>query len=364
MSNDIRIGIWTINSEFVRNVHSVQSNGNNNGNNNEYDNGSDHEMESESESHSQSLYKLDRIIDVSASTDKPLVISKMIFLSTSTTRQLVMGCTSGTMILVDFKQNDTVKLIQKHQSQIVTLYQSPIDRFISASFDGLICVWRIEAECPSLLERINDTANANSKSPSIKSSSKKSSSNNKKEEDLRLNCFIDFEDEFNGKYFVISFADCFVILDNRFLVKCIVKNVYDGNADITAMSMFGEKGKRMLITVSSKHVIKVWDITGIQLHSIRTGLWFSCFRQELLLKVGRSKKSSNMASSLCIDPQRILRGRFRVHSAAISMVRALTDYCFVTCDAANQLILWKDAYYVSFKQNAAIRKYFNLPSYP
>jgi len=326
-----------------------------------------------------------------------ITITQMLFLNTESVQQLIVGCKNGTIIFVNFDKNDRIKLIHKHSAEIKYVYQSSVDRFITASYDGLICVWRIEVHFPQILERINDVQqNISSwaKSPnvdamySINSTPKESASRKKKEKhsskeaqsksackpeiiteakDLRLNCFIDFVDEYDDKYFIVSFSHSFVIFDCKFLVKCMVKNVYGDNSEITAMCMFRNDGKFVLVTANNKHIIKLWNLGKINLHAIETGLWLSCFRQELLYNVDENhrrsskKNKKNMVSDLCVDCEQLLVNKFSFHSGAITAMQMLNEHTFVSADKMHQIILWKDAYYVSYLHNKTIKQFYNLP---
>ena len=363
-SNDGLIGVWSFNEDF------------------DFDDDNDNDND-------LNIFKLERIININ---DNSKEFTEILFLNTDLVKQLIIGCNCGKIIFINFDKNDRIKLINKHCRCIKYIYQSSIDRFITASYDGLICVWRIEPHFPQLLERINDVEqNISSWSKSPKSNStimtknKKSKKNNNSEnntkqkreiiteaKDLRLNCFIDFYDECHDKYFIVSFSNSFVIFDSKFLVKSIIKNVYNDNTEIIKMTIFGDNDNLILITANNKHIIKLWNICKINLKSIETGVWLSCFRQELLYnldsndqyhKKNKNKNKKNIVNDLCIDYNKLLINKFNFHSDKIIQIKNLNNYTFVTCDKMHQIILWKDAYYVSYLQNKTIKQYYNLPTY-
>ena len=70
-----------------------------------------------------------------------------------------------------------------------------------------------------------------------------------------------------------------------------------------------------------------------------------------------------MASDICVDVGDLFVNQFRFHSDEITAIEKLADHTFVSCDKMNQIILWKDGYYVSHLYNQTIKQHFNLPSY-
>merc|ERR1712228_845250 len=324
-SNDGTIGVWTVN---------------------EFDDNDSH------------FFILCRIINIETSQ-----ITQLLFLNTNSVKHLIIGSKSGRIIFVNFDKKDRIKLINKHSSEIQFLYQSSCDRFISASYDGLICVWRIEPHSPQLLERLNDVQqniSSWSKLPSLDYHKK----DGKKMEiiteakDLRLRCFVHFDDA----YFIVSFSNSFVIFDAKFITKAIVKNAYNDNTEIVQMAMFENS---ILITANSENIVKLWDLSKIDL---KNGIWLSCFRQELLYNLNKNpfvkkKKSKNMTRDICVDVDDLLVNQFRFHSDEITAIQYLNEHTFVSCDKMHQIVLWKDGYYVSNLYNQRIKQYFNLPCY-
>merc|ERR1712129_27054 len=210
---------------------------------------------------------------------------------------------------------------------------------------------------PQLLERINDVQqNISTWSPTRNGSKKNIIT---KAKDLSLRCFVRHCDG----YFIVSFGCSFVLFDNKFICKSIVKNAYNVNTEIVQMEMFAN---HLLITANDKFIVRIWDLSKINWKN--NGVWISCFRQELLYNLDKNpfvkkKKVKNMITDVCVDADELLANQFRFHSDTVTAIQCLNDHTFVTCDEMHQVVLWKDGYFVSNMYNQAIKSHFNLPSF-
>lgn len=184
------------------------------------------------------------------------------------------------------------------------------------------------------------------------------------------------------EYFIVSFYNSFVIFDKKFLVKVIVKQAH---AHAIIHMIMIENSNVLVTACAVKNEIKFWNISKLELENI-TSVWISCFRDVLGVSISQIQNGSrvkynsimlnnvnneqkemedddgqSLESNECmVDSESLLMTTLVFHSGPITCLTGIDEHCFVSGDELNQIILWKDGFVESFKQNQAIKKHFHM----
>eukprot|EP01083_Nonionella_stella_P216129 777289_1 len=201
------------------------------------------------------------------------------------------------LITCDLASREETQLTRHHRESIQILLRVGDNRFISASIDGIICIWGFddsESGSPRMLLKIDKFCSTND-SPTSKPS-----------------CRVCALHQISRDHVAATIGKRFIII--HVASGHIDLEVQDAHhANITALTTLS--GGRVLVTTAADATVRLWSV---------------CDRE------GRARKCGS------VDAESILIADLPGHCYPITCALSLGDFSFATADARHNIILWKD----------------------